>query len=225
VRTSAEGSFKASQSSRQVSRWTQDRRASTTQGKNSIENTTRTVIDTVDEADDKQLTSLNQWNGCKKRHTLLATYRRKTTVLQPSIENTQPDCIWLQGEKLHSRFSRCAEELPKQGEHKVKGQDTYLFALDDFIQSKATGSTRTCMRHVTRDWHSKEICLNHTPLFRIETLHQVCGRSTDDRRFTSFKEDTGPCSANNKDTGLPSHSATWRRYWTKKCKLQRQTTS
>ena len=71
----------------------QDRRSSTSQGKDIIDKTTRTVIDTVDEIDVKQLTSLNQWIGCKKRHTLLVTYRRKTTVLQPSIENTQPDCI------------------------------------------------------------------------------------------------------------------------------------
>ena len=87
----------------------QDRRSSTPQGKDSIDKTTRTVIDTVDEADDKGLTSLNQWNGCKKRHTLLVMYRRKTTVLQPSIENPQPDCIWMQGEELYPRFNNCSK--------------------------------------------------------------------------------------------------------------------
>ena len=29
----------------------------------------------------------------------------------------------------------------KQGDHKVPGQDTYLFVLDDLIQSKTTGET------------------------------------------------------------------------------------
>jgi hypothetical protein len=38
----------------------QDRRSSTPQDKDNIDKTTRTAIDTVDEADDKGLTSFNQ---------------------------------------------------------------------------------------------------------------------------------------------------------------------
>ena len=41
----------------------QDQRSSTSQGKDNIDKTTRMVIDTVDEADDKWLTSLDQWTG------------------------------------------------------------------------------------------------------------------------------------------------------------------
>ena len=44
----------------------QDQRSSTPHGKDSIDKTTRTVIDTVGEADDKRLISLDQWSGCKK---------------------------------------------------------------------------------------------------------------------------------------------------------------
>ena len=44
---------------------TTQERSSTPHGKDSIDKTTRTVIDTVGEADDKRLIRLDQWSGCK----------------------------------------------------------------------------------------------------------------------------------------------------------------
>ena len=49
-------------------------RSSTTQGKDNIDKTTRTVIDTVQEADDKRLTRLDQWSWCGDQHTRDLSY-------------------------------------------------------------------------------------------------------------------------------------------------------
>ena len=60
--------FEASWNSRQVEHdvdETTKERSSTPHGKDSIDKTTKTVIDTVGEADDKRLISLDQWSGCK----------------------------------------------------------------------------------------------------------------------------------------------------------------
>ena len=83
------GEFKASR------RW-QDRRSSTPQGKDSIEKTTRTVIDTVEEADD----------------------RRYASVLQPSIRSNHPHCIWLQSEELRRSAAAQRERRPQASEER-----------------------------------------------------------------------------------------------------------
>ncbi len=74
-----------------ASRRRQDRRSSTPQGKDSIEKTTRTVIDTVEEADD----------------------RRYASVLQSSIRSNHPHCIWLQSEELRRSTAVQRERRPQ----------------------------------------------------------------------------------------------------------------
>ncbi len=165
----------------------QDQRSSTSQGKDSIDQTTRTVIDTVGETDDKRIA----WTrGAGARTTL---YWSRTDGRQPSCNHPlrTPNQI-ASGCKakncIHGSAAAQRERRPR-AENKVQGQDTYLFALDDLIQSKATGN----IRGATRAWCGKEIDLNHTPLFRIGTLHQVYGRTTPS--FHQCPDDRSACQA------------------------------
>ena len=57
----------------------------------------------------KQTTSDRQAWASGAGRPLLATYRRKTTVLWSSTTTNQPGCICMQSEELHSPFNRCAK--------------------------------------------------------------------------------------------------------------------
>ena len=73
--------------------------------------------------------------------------------------------------KFHIFFSSLfgAGVVPKQGDHKVQGQDTYLFTLDDLIQNKVLGDF--CEKQVTTRERHKQ---GHHPDTPSGDAHHLC---------------------------------------------------
>jgi hypothetical protein len=57
-----------------------------------------------DDADKTRRKVIDATRQRKHRHD-----QRESIVLKPSIRDNQPDCIWLQGEKLYPPFNGCAK--------------------------------------------------------------------------------------------------------------------
>jgi hypothetical protein len=148
----------------------------------------------------------------EERHTLLVTYRRKTTVLQPSIENTQPACIWLQGEEAldrgnvdHERLRSYKHSLPSQDIETVSKRPSkfhnFLFpSLGQDCRKRGNQGSRSIVTTYTLWWNqSKNKTTRHLPYEEQQRGTWKLKESTTTKASTSTSE-LWTSQSKNKDT-------------------------